>query len=565
MRERLRPTNDPTPDAPWYWTAAFAVAFFGFTFRLGSPSSGAELDASWAAVLGWAHLHGLRWGHEIVFTYGPLGWLHPKAPYEAALYPAFVAGQVLLGFGYTFLYASLFQRLAVFERLVFAAVALFACRAAPDALMLGAGIVAVVSLDRSAETRRGTGMWIVLAIVALQVNAAGLVKFTAFPIAVALCGVGAVSFAYRRRSQMAFAWTGLWIAALLALWIGSGQQVSDLPAYVHTSLLVAAGHAAAMGVDSSGAILVLGLASLVASGIALLVWWRDEGWRNWRAVVLAGHLALCLWIAWKAGYTRADFWHTRFFFPLAAFVVFALVALRASGRRWWTYATTAAICVASMVVTTVLWVREQPELVYGVVERATGVDAGRMRDAYETLRTRAQRVFDLPGFRARIGVARVDMFGCAQGIVLINDFTYAPRPVFQTYATHTEPLQRINEAYYLGPDAPQFVILKLCTIDGRHPAGDDALALLALMRTYRPLMQEKGYLLLERTPAVALALPTPPEPDVALRLEEWVDVPAGEGPVLVRFDYELSLLGGCAHSCCTNRCSPCTPWRRTAR
>jgi len=541
MHERLRPTRETTPDAPWYWTAAFAAVFFCLTFGRGAPSAGADLDQSWAAVLGWAHLHGLRFGHDIVFTYGPLGWLHPRAPFEPALYFPFLFWQVLLGLGYTFLYAGLFRRLAAFERIVFAAMALFGCGTAADVLFLGTGIVAVVSLDRYAAATRGLRTWIGLTIIALQVNAVALIKFTAFPIAVALGATGVLLFAYRQRRRMALAWAGLWTATLLGLWLGSGQLLVDLPAYVRTSWWNVEGYGAAMNMDADGPTLAFGLATLAAGALALGVWWRDERWRDLRSFVLAGHLALCLWIAWKSTYTRADFYHTRYFFAPATFVVFALMALRCVERRRWMYAGAALTGAVAIVTTNFLWMHALPGPVPGTAKRVAGMAV--TQSQHLARRAQLQQELDLPALRARIGDARVDLLGCAQGVMLLNGFHYAPRPVFQSYGAYTTPLQQINEAYYLGPDAPRFVILKFCAVDGRHPDGDDALALLAVMRAYRPRLQEKEYLLLEKTQADVPMLALPPEPGVRAHPGEWVDVPAGTAPVLARFDYRLSLLG----------------------
>src|SRR5258707_12718208 len=44
------------------------------------PAPDLGVDVSWSAVLNWAHAHGSQFGKELVFTYGPLGYL--LAPYS---------------------------------------------------------------------------------------------------------------------------------------------------------------------------------------------------------------------------------------------------------------------------------------------------------------------------------------------------------------------------------------------------------------------------------------------------------------------------------------------------
>ena len=63
--------------APLGW--AGILTFFVLTFP--TVPLGIDLDSSWSAVLVYAHQHGLQFGKDIVFTYGPLGFL--TVPYYA--------------------------------------------------------------------------------------------------------------------------------------------------------------------------------------------------------------------------------------------------------------------------------------------------------------------------------------------------------------------------------------------------------------------------------------------------------------------------------------------------
>ena len=114
----------------WIATALFAVACGGIAFRYGWPSAGAEIDESWAAVIAWGYLHGLRWGVDLVFTYGPLGFLQPNAPYTPGLFDTYLAGQAVLALGYAGVYALCFHRLGIAARCAFALAVLYGAIAA---------------------------------------------------------------------------------------------------------------------------------------------------------------------------------------------------------------------------------------------------------------------------------------------------------------------------------------------------------------------------------------------------------------------------------------------------
>jgi hypothetical protein len=535
-------------DAAWYWTAAFAVVFFLCVFRFGTPA-GIEIDPSWATVLGWAHLNGVRFGEELVFSYGPLGYLHPRGPYNPLLFETYLFGQVLLTLGYTFIFATTFRSLAGVERVLFALVVLLPCRLQNDVLLVGTGIFVLVALDRfvhrSRDDRRA---WAGLVVIALQMNALGLMKFTLFPLTLLLAGVGALLFLRDRRPRAAVAWLVGWLASLLALWLGHGQQLGDFGAFLQGALRIVAGYGAGMGMETTPGSLALGLLAFVATAAALLYWLKRESPRDLRALLLFGYLAFCLFLAWRNAFTRADIWHVRFFFPLASFVAFALLAL--AGERLpprWRQALggVALLCIAGVLSMALPQIKAADYAAAGrELFRHTGVVLrGELGEQRAQQREALRRQYDLPMFRRLVGSERVDLFGCNQAVVLLNEFNYAPRPVFQSYAAYTPPLQQANEAFYLGASAPRFVMLGLCPIDQHYPASEDALALLALLRHYRPVAAEKSFVLMQRADVVPMAPPPASAAVVPVEPGQWIDVPAGNAATRIHLDYGLSLSG----------------------
>lgn len=534
--------------APWYWTAAFAVVFFVCVFRFGTPA-GIEIDPSWSTVLGWAQLHGVRFGEELIFSYGPLGYLHPRGTYNPELFGAYVFGQVLLTLGYSFIFATTFRSLGGVERVLFALVVLLPCRLQSDVVLVGTGIFALVALDHfvraSRDDRRA---WAGLAVVALQMNALGLMKFTLFPLTLLLAGVSVLLLLRERRPQAAAVWLLGWLVSLVALWLGHGQQFGDLPTFLRGALMIVAGYGAGMGVETTPVLLALGVATLVVTAVALLYWLKRESPRDLRALLLFGYLAFCLVLAWRNAFTRADIWHVSFFFPLASFVVFALLAL--AGERLhprWRQALGAVALLCMAGVTSIALSRTKADDyaagVRNLREHTVAVLRGELGAQRAQQREALRRQYDLPAFRRLVGSERVDLFGCNQAVLLLNGFNYAPRPVFQSYAAYTPALQQTNEAFYLGATAPRFVMLGLCPIDQHYPASEDALALLALLRNYRPVAAEKSFVLMQRAADVAVAAPPASAVAVPAQPGQWIDVPAGHAATRIHLDYGLSLSG----------------------
>jgi len=85
------------------WVGGLIVALLGWRIAFQTPSAG--LDQSWNAGLAMAIEDGLHFGHEVAFTYGPLGFLQSRTVffgglaalsylYTAALYVLFCIGLI---------------------------------------------------------------------------------------------------------------------------------------------------------------------------------------------------------------------------------------------------------------------------------------------------------------------------------------------------------------------------------------------------------------------------------------------------------------------------------------
>ena len=111
----------------------------------------------------------------------------------------------------------------------------------------------------------------------------------------------------------------------------------------------------------------------------------------------------------------------------------------------------------------------------------------------------AKIAYTLPRVKAEVGNQTIDVFGYEQGIALLNDLNYTPRPIHQSYSAYTPGLIAANTAFYSSSRAPAYVLLKYQTIDERYPTLDDAGVFRQILLNYTPLFEEKGYTLWRRS------------------------------------------------------------------
>ena len=108
-----------------------------------------------------------------------------------------------------------------------------------------------------------------------------------------------------------------------------------------------------------------------------------------------------------------------------------------------------------------------------------------------------ERLAALPKFKAIIGSARADVFGNEQAYAILNDLSYQPRPVFQSYAAYSQKLMRLNEQFYSSPRAPEFILFHLAPIDHRFPPLEDSLLFRDLLSNCELVDREGRFLLLK--------------------------------------------------------------------
>ncbi len=263
------------------------------------------IDESWRAALHLTGPSGLHFGEDIVFTYGPLGFLSVPAPFfgassilaivaTAGVYLAAAATLLVLASrllpGWAAIAFVLVTGRAVFpflppfemlQALVFVwcveAVLAERLRVRAEWLIVGAGIVAAVAL---------------MGKINVGVFAAGM-------LLVAAVALG------RPWWRGAAIFAGVAAAGCLVIWLVTGQPLGALPRFVTDSIEIVRGYSEAMVVDTHPTLRWVYAAYAIA--VAILAWLGWQVTRDRPSSVRLALLALGTIIAfaeWKTAFTR---------------------------------------------------------------------------------------------------------------------------------------------------------------------------------------------------------------------------------------------------------------------
>ena len=496
--EYPEPLLSPATSRRLGWIGLFlltVVAAFWFPFM---PST--DLDPSWRMALGYFHTQGLQFGRDVVFNYGPLGFLMGKTYSGIQWWPLIIGqlGLAVITAGVVVLQA---KRLIGRARLLFLVFFLVFGLSYEDALhMLVIAILGFELIRRSGASWKNSTL-----VIAAILSVYGQIKFTNFLlvsfVVILSCGYNA----WMRRWREAGALLLGYILVYLAGWIALGQDLANLPAYFRNSWYISDGWLWSMGFPAPSGPLWKGvtiLLLLVGYAVFHFVLHTDKP----RAAANTMMLGAFVYLNWKHGFVRADGHMIGFFYcallPLTAYPALLDDPPHFRRAHYWTF-------LGAMLLT--LWALE--ESLTGVLQNSFGhfqgkiwgnvesvVDWPATRQHYRENLSIARAGADLYMTREIAGKATIDVVGFEIGTPVLNRFNYHPRPVIQSYSTFNPPLDQLNYDLYASDRAPQYVLSKIQTIDSRLPTMDDARVLLMLAYRYEYLRTEKGYGLWVRQP-----------------------------------------------------------------
>ena len=451
------------------------------------------LDSSWCGALIHFSTLKLQFGKDVIFTYGPLAHLISFV-YTGEL----TCVRVIWEYVSKTLFAAILCATIVFLpkpwRLIFFLFVLLFIWVDPisDALYF-----LVISCVTALLFHHGAVRPSLNVFAGALFGVCSLFKFTYFLLSViaVLLLVGFYLSCHKRSAPIALAVS--FIGSVLLCWKLAGQAYGNFPSYLATSLDISFGYKEAMGLRSENRVVATGIAAAVLSLIQCGLVLRYRPCLPVLCIVLfyAGETFL----SWNRAFIRADD-HVLGFFALCPVAILTLwVAARPTGtiRR---IGDAVNFLIVFICLTGILLQRPDE------IRRCISEAASRMVRSYEmatapgaTLKRLDAQLRDaklknaLPRVRAAVGRQTIDVFGYEQGIALLNDLNYTPRPVFQGYSAYTPRLIAANTAFYLSSRAPAFVLFKYDAIDGRYPTLDDAGVLRELLFNYTPLFEERGY------------------------------------------------------------------------
>jgi hypothetical protein len=498
------------------------------------------LDASWRVAINRATADGLQFGHDIVFTYGPYGGVL-SGVYEPGIRSLMLAAALVLAAGYVSATLLTLRRASVAIH-VFAAVAVLVLTSnGLDGLVLLYPLF-VVSAIPNLPAQRGVRTLLVLTLAA-PLGLLPIMKLSVVPtVAAGLVAAGVLLL--RRRDWSALAVLTVTPAATLVIaWAVAHQSIPGLVDYARNSWFVVAGYSEAMSVHESSRLPSgAGTATYLLTAAILLVAALTAR-RDLDALAETGMVAVTLFLAFKAGFVRAD-GHMQggALALLGAGAIVVVQGLRGHTIQRRLVAACvllgAAVCWFSIPVDNPLTAVGDKTIGLASHVVQGDVSSASLRHSYDAAMASIRRQATLPEAKGTS-----DLYTSSLNLLFAQGARWDPRPVIQSYSAYTPELERLNARHLTGPDAPRTVFFQVGPIDGRLPALEDGASWLPLIENYDVRPDSGAYLVLRRRT-------TPRRAEVGLhnqvvhaRFGEVVDVPSTSGAWLASFDVRDTMAG----------------------
>lgn len=293
---------------------------------------GTSFDDSWIVGLHLASHRGLEFGRQIIWTYGPLGFLTlPRLTFFSQGLLSFAYVALVLGSVAVTLVWAARRSLPTWAALPMAAAGAGAVTTTKHDDVLTGAVVAAAAIWALAALDPGRPPWLhargfplaagaVCGLMYLVRPSAGLAIVVAFLIA---CGV---TFAPRRAAPVAI-FAGSFAVSVLTLGVLGGQSPASLLDYGWRSFDLMLGYADGLG-EEIGPGTDYVLAAVAFAVVAALAWRGTAGWPTRGKAAAFAVCAVILFAGFKQSFIQHQANHVSYYFACALGLGFGSAALR---------------------------------------------------------------------------------------------------------------------------------------------------------------------------------------------------------------------------------------------
>jgi hypothetical protein len=460
----------------------------------GYRSWGGLCNNTWALELHNAFTNHLQFGKDIIFTFGPLGFLYygitPETLEYVILYWSTLTVVTFLGIRKI---ASTGKYRFLNTLVLFIAVAAVA---SPDTVDAQAYFIILLYIFLNMRNVRDE---ITNNILVISIATLSMIKFSWFLASfVTVIPLELYSLLYKK-----IRWgIPIYIASITIIWFVCGQKISNFLEYIRNSWEIASFYSAAQ--SASGVTTPLSLSLFVISiSIFIYIFYIIRTKLTLYIVVQT----LFWFIIFKSGYVRNDYHETVSAAVLLSgyTLILPLILNKKKGMTLYIFGAASSILLFISLFYIYNSNNSFDSRLKNTLKGQGFIDVYRIisnpyllwekyHSEEDVFQKQNKQLIDY------LGTSKIDIypFGNVSSLIL-SGVNYCPRPVFESYSAYSQRLALLNAKVLLNPNYSTFILLGSATSDFRVPFLDDSLYLLNVIKFYEFVGSFGDFILLKRS------------------------------------------------------------------
>lgn len=537
---------------PFNKDSAFLIALSIIIFFLTFPPIGGPveigLDPSFAFAFNYFFANNLQAGKDIIFTYGPLGFLFfiPQPISNNLFFSIIVISVFKLIFISSFLYLGLLvKKHASLVNRLFSLVIIFLTSALVD---IGSILVFLTAIFLLIERETSRKIYLIPAI--FIASFAIFVKSSLGVLSILIVmSYSVIDYFQGKNIRRLFFINSAIFLSFVFIWLLIYHNLSGIGNYLYGILELSSGNSSAMTLNPANNWVDLSI-------FIFLFFYLPFNAKDKRATFLYGIFLLSLLASWKYAFGRTDHIHYFYFFIIFFYSlllvcmkyvkIMHLIILLVSLLSFSANMKSIGINPPNIIGDIKIYLANGVKIFNAIVLDYKNYEKELIRQSRDNLKQNALKKDVLQ----IIGDRPVDTYPWETTYVPANNLNWRPRPVFQSYVAYTPWLDRKNAEFFVSDKAPQFIIWdiehwggEVGSIDGRYLLSDEPLTIFRILNRYKPVYRDQKIALFER-----VSDPLFKEPKLISRTkgrwEEWIKVPSTSNGILrAKIDFTRKFLG----------------------
>jgi hypothetical protein len=539
------------------------------------------LDPSWVLGLNWAIIKNLQFGKDILFTYGPLGFIQCPLIFNYDLWRLSIFVYLVITGFFIFSIVFLLKSLKVKWYIWVLLFAIFWVLSIPlDYLCIISAIIwSYITINSDINNKLKIFYFFIclsLFILAslIKVSSLFISIFTIFAIWFVFC----IFYEYninrpnrnwsiKRKDIQSIISLKFLILLVLMLssfliffsfffYFFSGQNILNFYPFIKGSIDLAFVYNSAMSINGNSYEFVMTILIVILFLISIIFSYLSQFYKTISFFIIS---VVFLFFSFKHGIVRHD-GHIFLFLNAWLLMVFLILSINLSERRKlcnlhknFTYLLGIILCLLFISNAGIIHIYNQnsiPSFVQkenAVTEKLSYTYKLNDIDFFSnTLSSTKQNIQShtsiSPTNLFLIKNQTIDIIPWDISTLWAYDLNWTPRPVMQSYSAYSQYLDSLDTKYYTSNTSPKYILFKYTSIDNRYPLFDEPSAFSTIIENYKYLNSDNNFLLLEKqinkNPQNLIFVNSS-----YVNYGDWVDIPKIDNPVYAKIKINYSLLG----------------------